>query len=700
MEEKIIKLFENNKELSINEIKKSLGMPRASMELIEILNKLELAGIIYQNNNDIYEKLPANFFITKLEFTSKGLPYFVRNHERIYLKNDNITGALNNDKIILEKIGKDYKLVKVLHRNLSNVICEVKINDEGIKYLEVANYKNKTLVRISSKDMKKLVEGERILVNITTIKIDDYYEGNFLKRIGHKNDFDSELKTIAYNNGFLTEYPEEIYREIEKFDDEVKTEDLTNRVDKRNDLIFTIDGASTKDIDDAVELKKLENGNYLLTVSIAHVSNYVKPGSALWAFAENNTTSLYFADSVLAMLHAKLSNGICSLNPNVDRLARSFEMEITPYGDVVNYKTYKSVIHSVKKMTYEDVNQILLDDHIPKEYEPYVENLKLMHELSKVLSLKRNHDGAVDFANKEIHFKVDEDGNIEKSITSSGPAEKIVENFMVTTNVETGKHFNRLLLPFVYRNHEFPITEKVKEIYTFLKKLGYRLEKINFTDDQYIIQKMIRSLANKEEFVVLSVLILQSMQRASFSKDNQGHFGLAVDTYSQTTSPIRRFLDLVIHTLIDYYENIENNLDELPNIENYLINACGNATIKERCADKAEYEADKLYMVNYMKDKIGEEYYGYISNITSAGIFIKTTDLIDGFCNFDFTRNNFTYYPESKSIANKKENVELHIGSKVKVRLSDVDLSEREIIFDIIEPLDLSQSITRIRKKL
>jgi len=701
MKEKITEIFSTTDTLTFNEIKKKLGISRAHKdnELKETLEKLELVGFIYQDEKGIYKKFPANFFIAQVETSSKGKPYIIKNKQRIILNPKNLDGVLNYDTVMFKRSGKEYQVVKVLKRKLSQVICEVKVDENNTKYLQVCNTKNKVYIRIDSKNMKKLVEGERILVDITTERYDNFYEGTFLKRIGHKNDFDTELKTIAYNNGFITDYNNEILEEIEKIPDEINENDIKNRIDKRKDLVFTIDGKNTKDIDDAVELRTLPNGNYLLIVSIAHVSHYVKPGSALWSFAEKNTTSLYFANFVLAMLHAKLSNGICSLNPNVDRLARSFEMEINPYGDVINFKTYKSVIHSVKKMTYEEVNEILINNNIPEGYEPYVENLKLMHQLSKILSIKKYNNGAIDFANKEVHFKVDDDGNIEKSILSQGPAEKIVENFMITTNVSVGKHFSELLLPFVYRNHEFPITDKIKEIYYLLKKLGYRLEKINFTDDSQTLQKIIRSLANKEEFVVLSILILQSMQRAYYSKDNHGHFGLAEDYYSQSTSPIRRFLDLIIHTLIDYYEDYENNLENINKIEKYLEEACTNATIKERCADKAEYEADKLYMVNYMKDKIGEEYYGFISNINENGISIKTSELIDGYCYFNFHDYGFVYYPESKFIINKEEKLELHIGSKIKVKLCEVDLTEREIKFDIIEPLNITKNLTRERKK-
>lgn len=692
----------NNYETKLNfkGIKKALGISRQKKddELRDILIKLELDGILYCNDEGVYSKFPFNFFVAQVEFSTKGNPYINVNNEKVMLPPTSLNGINAFDVVIFSKEGKHYEPKKILKRNIKELVCEVKIDDEKQKFLEVCNLKTKIKVRIDTKNMKKLVEGQRVLVSLSIEKYDNCYDGNFIKVIGHKNDLDTELKTIAYNNGFSTEYPNEVLQELDDIPDEVTEEELKGRVDKRNDKVFTIDGSHTKDIDDAVEIKMLPNGNFNLIVSIAHVSHYVKQGSAIWQFAEANTTSLYLVDRVMAMLHSKLSNGICSLNPDVDRLARSFEMEINPYGDVVNFKTYKSVIHSKKKMTYDDVNQIIENNTIPSGYEDYVDDILLLNKLSKVLSTKRNNNGAVDFANKELEFIVDDDGEIRRSINEQRSSQKIIENCMVVANTSVSKYFFDLLVPFVYRNHEFPITDKVKETYQFLKGLGYRLEKIDSYEDARVIQKIIRSLVNKDEFVVLSVLILQSMQRAYYSKENRGHFGLAESHYSQTTSPIRRFLDLVIHTIIDYYEELENNLDNITGLDDYLEKVCSNATLKERCADKAEYEADQLYMVKSMESHIGEEFYGFVSSVSSTTIGIKTTELIDGVCLYDITGTGYTYYPESKMLVNKNENVDIHIGSKVKVVLNYIDLGERQIYFGIKE-INLQEALIRTREK-
>ena len=697
----IVKVFDSGELLSFKAIKKKLGITNHQLdeELEKELKKLELDGLIYYDTeNGLYQKFPSNFLIAEINFSNKGNPFIILNNERIDLNPNNIDGALNFDIAILEKNGKEYQVKKILQRMMHNVVCEVCLDENNSKYLMVRNQKNMVKVSIGAKNIKKLVEGELVLVNISTEQYDDYYIGEFIKRIGHKNNLDDELKTIAYNNGFEPDYPKEVLDEIESIPDEVTDIDLEDRVDKRTDKTFTIDGENTKDLDDAIEIKQLDNGNFLLTVSIAHVSHYVKVGSALWDFAKKNTTSLYLVNSVLAMLHTKLSNGICSLNPNVDRLARTFEMEINPYGDIVDYRTYKSVIHSKKQMTYENVNKILEDNIIPDGYEEYVEDLKLLEKLSNIITIRRQADGAIDFGNKEITFRVDEDDNIQRCENTQKTAEKIIENAMVVTGFATGRYFEQLSLPFIFRNHEFPFEDKIKETYATLKNLGYKLDNIKNLDDPKLIQKIINSLSQKEEFVVLSVLILKSLQRAYYSKDNHGHYGLALEFYSQVTSPIRRFLDLAIHTLMDYYENWDFELDRITSIERFLDDICPYASRMERCADKAEYESDQLYMIKSLQNNVGDEFYGFVSDINPSFISLKTTDLVDGVCSYDLHGSDFKYYPESKIIYNKKTKQSIKIGSKVHLKLHEASICERLISFDIIG-VDEEPILVRQREK-
>ncbi|MEG0794373.1 MAG: RNB domain-containing ribonuclease, partial [Bacilli bacterium] len=357
MKEKVLDIL-NDESVKINfcGLKKKLGITRKHLddELRCVLEKLELDGLVYCCD-DFYQKFPSNFFVATVQVSKKGNRFILYNGMAKYCKEQNLDGVLNYDTVVFKKENKDIIAVKVLARKMPNVVCDVKVNDDGVKYLSVYNSKNHIPLVIDHNSMKKLVEGERIVVSLSVDLLDNVYIATFVERIGNKNDLDSELTALAYNNGFVTKYPDAVLKELELIPDEVKSDELKGRLDKRNDNVFTIDGKGAKDLDDAISIKVLPNKNFQLTVSIANVSHYIKYGSALWNFAEENTTSVYLINSVVSMFHAKISNGICSLNPLVDRLARSFVIEIDNQGKVVDYKMINSVINSKKKMNYDDV---------------------------------------------------------------------------------------------------------------------------------------------------------------------------------------------------------------------------------------------------------------------------------------------------------------------------------------------------------
>ena len=702
MESKIIKLLKDKEtKKSFKEIKTYLNISNdMESELKKLLIKLELEGKIYCDENDYYCKFPSNFYIKQVQVDKKGNHYIIMNHNNVHLNPQSEIGILDYDTVIFKKDHGTYIPIKILKRYFKDIVCEVvEINNE--KKLKVSNHHNDIFIRIDHKTMKKLTIGEKVLTTITNIKSpnrQNEFEGRFIARIGHVNDFDTELKSIVYNNGFLTEYPPELLKELENIPSSVTEEEKKGRIDKTNSLIYTIDDENAKDLDDAIEVSKLPNGNYLLDVHIAHVSHYIKPGMASWKFAETNTTSVYLIDKVLSMLHTSISNGICSLSPNEKRLARTFEMEIDNFGEIINFRIYKSVIKSKKKMTYQDVNQIIEKGTTPEGYEDFKDNILLANKLSNIMTARRDVTGAISINNPVPKFSVKDDGHIKESIEIQGTAEKIIENFMVYTNVAVGKYFSNALLPFIYRNHELPKDDRIKQIYEFLKTLNYKINNINMNNYQDLIKRLIKSLETKEEFPVLLIFILQMLPRAYYSPKNQGHFALATDYYSQSTAPIRRFLDLVIHTLIDYYENITDDFEKYDELNEYLEKICTNASIAERCADQAEYEANKLYMLKYMTDKVGNEFDAFISDVNPAYITIKTTDLIDGYVSTNILGKDFVYFPESKTFYNKKEKIKLQIGKKIKVQLNEVDFNKRILLFTITE-LNLDKQLTRTRTK-
>ncbi len=671
----------------------------------ESLKTLELEGKLYSENKH-YIAFPSNFFITKIYCNKKGFKY-------IHVKNGikNLTSSeydayLPFDTVVFTYENKNLVPKKVLKRENSQVICEV-IEIDGKKKIQVVGNNtfpiHLSLKSLADKDMtlSDLPLGTRILVDVSTEEFEGLYDADYIETIGHKDDLDAELTAIGYNNGFRIHYTADELKQIANTPSSVSEEEMRGREDFRNETIFTIDGAHTKDMDDAVGLKKLENGNYLLNVSIAAVAHYIKYASPLWNRAEQNTTSLYLIDSVSHMLHPKISNGICSLNPGVDRLAKSFLIEIDTTGKIVSFKIVDSVIHSKKKMTYEDVNILLENNQIPEGYEDFVEELLLMQELSTIISERRRKNGALDFDSSEITYILDEDKNIEDvEVTKQGQAQKLIENFMIITNEGMANYMLDLGLTFIYRNHEIPFKDKINEAIKIIKDVGYRFEAAKNTNDPHVIQKIIQSLSTKEEFFVLSSLLLRSMQKAYYSTENRGHYGLALAAYSQTTSPIRRFLDLVIQTILDNIDYFYDPNTDMEEIKKYLSRVCEHASIMERCADKAEYEANKLYMVDYINAHRDDEFDAYVADITPRYMIVKTPKLIEGIVYFDdIDDGNFEYNPNNKWLLNSSTNTRIIIGSKVKLRVKETDREHRIIYFYALSPTKVQESILNRVKK-
>ena len=671
----------------------------------ESLKTLELEGKLYSENKH-YIAFPSNFFITKIYCNKKGFKYIHVKNGIKNLTSSEFDAYLPFDTVVFTYENKNLVPKKVLKRENSQVICEV-IEIDGKKKIQVVGNNtfpiHLSLKSLADKDMtlSDLPLGTRILVDVSTEEFEGLYDADYIETIGHKDDLDAELTAIGYNNGFRIHYTEDELEQIANMPSSVSEEEMRGREDFRNETIFTIDGAHTKDMDDAIGLKKLENGNYLLNVSIAAVAHYIKYASPLWNRAEQNTTSLYLIDSVSHMLHPKISNGICSLNPGVDRLAKSFLIEIDTTGKIVSFKIVDSVIHSKKKMTYEDVNILLENNQIPEGYEDFVEELLLMQELSTIISERRRKNGALDFDSSEITYILDEDKNIEDvEVTKQGQAQKLIENFMIITNEGMANYMLDLGLTFIYRNHEIPFKDKINEAIKIIKDVGYRFEAAKNTNDPHVIQKIIQSLSTKEEFFVLSSLLLRSMQKAYYSTENRGHYGLALAAYSQTTSPIRRFLDLVIQTILDNIDYFYDPNTDMEEIKKYLSRVCEHASIMERCADKAEYEANKLYMVDYINAHRDDEFDAYVADITPRYMIVKTPKLIEGIVYFDdIDDGNFEYNPNNKWLLNSSTNTRIIIGSKVKLRVKETDREHRIIYFYALSPTKVQESILNRVKK-
>lgn len=693
MKKELIEYVKSDKfeSISFNGIKKYLGVSKKHMndELKEVLNSLELEGLLYEDKDGLYKKMPSNFLVTTIDETKKGTKYYETNNIRCILQKNKLNGALCYDKVIIDT--NTNEVVKVLVRNMPNVVCEVRMTPEGFKYLYPVNTNNNLKITIGTQKMKKLIPGSRVLIEATNEIYDNMYVGKYIKTIGFINEPDIDFKTIAYNYGFNLEFPKEVLEELKKFSDEVTYEDKIGRVDLTDERVFTIDGKDCKDMDDAISIKRKEDGGYILKVHIAHVSHYVKFGSAIFEEAARRGNSVYFPDSVVAMLPERLSNELCSLNPNVERLTRTVEIELDKNAKVTSYKTYRSVIKSKLKMNYDDVFDIITGKEAKSEYKPFVNDLMILKDLSEKLTKIKIERGYTSFDSEELKFVMDELGNTKEILVEKDNiAHEIIENCMLLPN-ELVTHLYPGF-PFGFRNHEIPSAYKMYDLIETLKELGYPIKNLKNMKPNFLIQRLLNDFKGKEEYVIISRIILTSLKLAYYGTENKGHFGLALQNgYTHYTSPIRRLNDLIIHNLLDMYEDGNLTKEKLIEIDNMIEKLLEHASRMERQAEKAEYEADKLQVINYLKQHIGEEQIAYIEKITPEYIKVIVPGLMDGIIKFDDMPER-TYMLPSGKLKGVDTGRVYKPGHKVLLTIKDATYVDKSIYYNLIDNLTLTES--------
>jgi len=697
MRKKILEILKEEN-CNANTLRKRLHLDKDKKNILkELLKEMELDGEVYQTEDFKYMLFPENFRIGKLQITKERKPVVITPEKQQPLKTENLNGALNYDTIIYNI--DTLKVEKILKREFSTIVCEVINNKDNVKELKPYNIVGDLKIRIGSIDMKHLNEGDRITVDVSLEQSDDYYEANFKEKIGTKFEPDIELKSIAISNGFQIEFSKESLEQLKTIPQEVTKEDLVGRVDLREKEIFTIDGKDTKDMDDAISIEKLENGNYKLGVHIADVSHYIKEGTPLEIEARERSFSAYLINSVIPMFPKEISNGICSLNPHVDRLTLSCIMEINKNGEIVDYKIEKSIIHSKMKMNYDDVNKVF-NGKTPGEYAPFEKSLHLMHELSKILTVKKEERGYLRFDSTEVKFIENEAGKIvEIGIKNKGDAEELIENFMVMANTCVATHLGWIeFIPSVYRNHGNPNFAKVSETIEFINTLGYRIQTIKNACNAQVLQKILEQLSNKDEFPILSTIILRTMKRADYGTKNIGHFALELPFYTHFTSPIRRDPDLQVHYILSKYTKIDLEHEDFKKIEKTLSALCHHASFKERQADKAENDANKLKMAQFMQSHIGEYYEGYVTDIDKAGIYVQTLKTIPGKIDLESLGENYTYNEEKRWILDENNKPAIKIGHHILMYVESVDIKERLTKFRLDKNLTLEEK--KIQKKI
>lgn len=696
MKEEIINILKNvydaKEAIEINDML-ALSSAEEYRELEECLEQLVQEFVLYRTKKDRYilMKNCLNFKLGRLTVNKKGYGFVILEKEDdLYIASDNLNGAIHDDVVLAEIIRsgvkKEGKVLKILKREINDMVGEIVVRDNQMLIDLDDNKKDIELV-LKKESLTNCVPGHKVVVQLDKELGKKKYLASVKSILGHKDDPGVDILSIAYKYAIETEFNADVLKELDTIPTEVADSELQGRRDLTDKMIFTIDGAHTKDIDDAISLE-MEGNLYVLGVHIADVSNYVKENTALGDAAMMRGTSCYLADTVIPMIPHKLSNGICSLNEGVIRLTMSCVMKINERGKVVSYDIFPSYIQSRKKMTYDAVNDILMRDKVAEGYEEFATTLKKMNELAHILRKEKESRGYIDFDLDEAEVVQDESGraiDIVKREREDG--EILIEDFMIAANETVASHIYNMDLPFIYRVHGTPNSEKIDDFVNLVKLLGYEL-KTKVTDLTPItMQKLLTELSDKEEFSILSSMLLRSMKKAEYSKDNIGHFGLGSKAYTHFTSPIRRFPDLTVHRLLKKYL-VENDLSmsTISYYNNALVEIAEHSSEKEVGSVNAERDVLDMKMAEYMESHIGEVYDGMISTVTNFGFFVELPNLVEGLVHVSTLKGDFfTYIPEKLALIGNSTKKQYRIGDMVKVKVVSASKESAMIDFEIMK---------------
>ena len=619
--------------------------------------------------------------------------------DEIYISRENSKNALNGDtvsiKIIAEKEGdkkQEGKIVKIVRHEKDTVVGTFQ-KSRNFAFVVPDDKNFGTDIFISKTNWGKARDKKKVLVQILKYpEKGKNAEGKVIEVLGGINEAGVDMLSLIKQYELPYKFPDEVVAEAKAYGDKIDPSDLPRRRDLRNDIIFTIDGEDAKDLDDAIHVEKLENGNYKLDVHIADVSHYVREKTELDKEAYLRGTSIYMLGRVIPMLPRELSNGICSLNAGEDRYTLSCSMEITPKAKIVSSDIYKGVIRVTERMCYTDVQKILdrSDETVLKRYEKYISYFDLMAELANILKAKRKENGYLNLEIPESKIILDENGvaiDVKKYETYF--ANEIIEQFMLIANETVAEKFYWLQSPFIYRNHEAPDVDKVKELNKSLYNFGYKIkiskEEIIYPNE---FAKILEDIKGKDEEKVVSNIILRTLRVAKYEAENKGHFGIASKYYCHFTSPIRRYPDLFIHRIISKYLDNDYLVNDfwIKKYEKRAEKRAENCSERERVATKVEREAEDIKKAEFMESKIGEEYEGIVSSVTNFGIFVELDNTVEGLIRYEKLGDEYFIYNEEKRQAIGEHTGKVYqIGDKVKIRVANASKLMRQIDFEICE---------------
>lgn len=665
-------------------------------DLVKLMVKLEEEGLVVRSKNNRYDLArELGFYKGIISIHPKGFGFVeVDEMDDIYIASNDLKGALHKDTVLIKTHlttkgnSLEGEVVQVLERGIEDIIgtyYEIK----QVGYVKPDNSRYHATIAIPKNKTKGATKDHKVRVRVI-----DYLENNMVKAevveiLGHKNDPGIDILSVVYKYDIVPEFAPDTLQQAAEIPAAINPESYENRRDLRDEVIVTIDGEDAKDLDDAVHVRQLENGNYLLGVSIADVSYYVTEGSPLDREAYFRGTSVYLVDRVIPMIPHRLSNGICSLNPQVDRLTLTCEMEISPEGEVVNHDIFPAVIKTTARMTYHEVNRILIDEdqELCQKYASLVPNFKLMYELAQILRESRYQRGAIDFDLEESKILVDEYGfPTDIVIREREVAERIIEDFMLAANETIAQRFHWMDVPFIYRVHEHPKPEKLERFYKLAGALGYEIKGTRDHVHPKALQVITEAVHGKPEHVAINTMMLRSLQKAKYSEESIGHFGLATKYYTHFTSPIRRYPDLIVHRLIRRYL-IEEDLSQgtLTYYREVMPEVGLQTSKRERDAIDAEREVEDMKKAEYMSQFIGEEFEGIISSVTKWGMYVELPNTIEGLVHISDLTDDFYEFDEDNLIlvGRRKKNL-YKLGDIVKVVVAAASKEERTIDFQLV----------------
>ncbi|MCR8643364.1 ribonuclease R [Paenibacillus sp. N1-5-1-14] len=693
------------KPMTYTDLEKHFGINDATefKEFLKLLNSLEEEGYILRTRNDSYgvpERM--NLLRGKLQAHAKGFGFLLpddKEHPDVYIHANDMNTAMNGDIVLVRVTSKspaggrlEGEVVRVVVRANTQVVGTFQ-HHEGYGFVIPDDKRMTRDLFVPREAFAGAVDGQKVVV-----KIVHYPEGRaaaqgeIVEILGHKDDPGVDILSIIRKYGLPEGFPEEVTVEADAVPDEIHPDELVGRRDLRNEIIVTIDGEDAKDLDDAVHVKRLENGNYLLGVHIADVGYYVREDSALDQEAYRRGCSVYLVDRVIPMLPHRLSNGICSLNPKVDRLTMSCEMEFDSSLRVVRHDVFTSVIKTTERMTYTNVRKLLQEpeEHpdLVERYSGLMEHFTLMEELAMKLRNRRMQRGAIDFDFTEAKVLVDPEGKPtdivkrERSI-----AEMIIEEFMLAANETVAEHFHWMKVPFLYRIHEDPDQEKLMRFMEFITNFGYVVKGKGNSVHPRALQTLLEEIKGTKEETVVSTVMLRSMKQARYDSQSLGHFGLAAEYYSHFTSPIRRYPDLIIHRVMrEVFEAGTLSPKRHEYLTQRMEDIAQQSSERERVAVDAERDTEALKKAEFMLDKVGEEFEGIISSVTSFGMFIELDNTVEGLIRLsELTDDYYHYHERQLALIGERTSKIFRIGDEVKVRIARVNMDDHTIDFEMVD---------------